>query len=399
MVPKGFLMHRLMHRRTLTTLWMTALIGLSGLCALLCASGAQAAQGPHVAGTIVAVTPDQFTIQTPGKPVGVLNALTSAANRITAEDLPYVWGGGHGEAGVPSIGERGGSGFNGRRKGYDCSGAVAAVLVAGGLWPQGSGVPNDEGVIQYLRRQGLIAPGAGTGPTEVTLYDNPGVHIFMNIDGRFWGTSDGGGGGDSKGGPGWLDDGAWDVTNRNFRRYHFLSSALKAKTTAGYSLTFYATSLSTMLPSTGVGSKVSVSYSTSKYGTMIAKALSYTNLASAAGVVTGIGVGYTSFTVEDANGTVQTFQVTPGTTVYQQLVSLQLTVNAVVQVNYVPVSSPPSSTGGTGLGQAGVTLVATSVTIDSPPPPTTTSTTPTTTTPTTTTPTTTTPSGGGGVGL
>ena len=55
----------------------------------------------------------------------------------------------------------------------------------------GSGVPNDAGVISYLRQRGEIAPGAGDGPQEVTLYDDPDVHIFMNINGRFFGTSDG----------------------------------------------------------------------------------------------------------------------------------------------------------------------------------------------------------------
>ena len=38
----------------------------------------------------------------------------------------------------------------------------------------------------------MIAPGVGKGPLEVTLWDHPTVHIFMNIDGRFFGTSDGG---------------------------------------------------------------------------------------------------------------------------------------------------------------------------------------------------------------
>ena len=46
-------------------------------------------------------------IQTPGKAVGVLNALTSAANRVAAADYPYVWGGGHGQAGIASVGAQG----------------------------------------------------------------------------------------------------------------------------------------------------------------------------------------------------------------------------------------------------------------------------------------------------
>jgi hypothetical protein len=337
---------------------------------LLCAAGAQAAGATQVTGTITAVTPDQFTIQTPGKPVGVLNALASAATRIGAQDLPYVWGGGHGQAGVASIGERGGTGFNGKRIGYDCSGAVAAVLVAAGLWPQGSGVPNDAAMITYLRKQKLIAPGAGAGPTEVTLYDDPGVHIFMNIDGRFWGTSDGGaGGGDAKGGPGWIDDGAWDATSKNFRRYHFVTSALKATTTAGYSMTFYSPNASTLLAATGVGSKVNVSYTTSQYGTMTASSLTFTGQLTAVGAVTAIGAGNSSFTMQDASGTVQTFQVTPGSTVAQQLSAGQIAVNAVLSVTFATGATPPNTTGASGVSATGVIYTATAVTVNAPPPP------------------------------
>ena len=173
-------------------------------------------------GTLTSDGAYSFMIQTPGKAVGVLNALTSAANRVAAADYPYVWGGGHGQAGIASVGLKG-PGYNGKRRGFDCSGSVVAVLVAGGLWPTGAAVPSDAGVIQYLLRAKLIARGAGAGPQEVTLYDDPGVHIFMNIDGRFFGTSDGGRGGDTRGGPGWLDDGASDVSNPAFKRYHFVA--------------------------------------------------------------------------------------------------------------------------------------------------------------------------------
>ncbi len=77
----------------------------------------------------------------------MLNALTTAADRSTAADYPYVWGGGHGQAGIASVGMKG-PGYNGKRRGFDCSGAVAAVLVAGGLWPAGHSVPNDAGLIR-----------------------------------------------------------------------------------------------------------------------------------------------------------------------------------------------------------------------------------------------------------
>jgi hypothetical protein len=354
---------------------LAAALCAAGAASALFAAGAQAAQSGRVSGSVTAIDRGQLTIQTPGRAVGVLNALTAAASRIEAQNFPYVWGGGHGEAGVASTGTKGGPGFNGRRIGYDCSGAVAAVLVAGGLWPQGQSVPNDAGIIRDLLRRGLIAPGAGTGPTEVTLYDDPGVHIFMNIDGRFWGTSDGGGGGDAKGGPGWLDDGAWDVTNNRFRRYHFVTSVLKAKTTAGYSLTFNLGPQTESLPGLASGMKVAISYSTSKYGTMVANAVSYkapvtttTPVSTVAGAVTAIGADDSSFTIESAAGASMTFDVTAGSTVAQQLAAGQIAVNAVVAVSYT--SAPTSTTAGsTTVAPTGTTLTAVSVTVNAPPPP------------------------------
>ena len=375
--------------RALCTLAVTALC-VAGVVATLCTASADAAQSGEVSGSVTALDADQLTIQTPGRPVGVLNALTTAANRIESQNLPYVWGGGHGEAGVASKGAKG-PGFNGRRIGYDCSGAVAAVLVAGGLWPQGSGVPNDWDLVRYLLRQSLIAPGAGTGPAEVTLYDDPGVHIFMNIDGRFWGTSDGGGGGDAKGGPGWLDDGAWDVANNHFRRYHVVAAALKAKTLAGNSFTFDLGPQTESLPGLVAGMKVGVSYSTSKYGTIVANAVTYKapvtlttttttpttttttptpTTATAAGAVTAIASDDSSFTIQSSTGVAMTFDVTAGSSVAQQFVSGQIAVNAVVAVTYTSTPTPTTTTpGSTTVSQPTATLTAVSVVVNAPPPP------------------------------
>jgi hypothetical protein len=361
---------------------LTATVLCAAIATSLLAASAQAAESGQVSGLVTSLNAGQLTIQTPGKAVGVLNALTSAATGIQAANLPYVWGGGHGEAGVASRGEKG-PGFNGRRIGYDCSGAVAAVLVAGGLWPQGQGVPNDWGMIRYLLKHKLIAPGAGAGPTEVTLYDDPGVHIFMNIDGRFWGTSDGAGAGDARGGPGWLDDGAWDATNKQFRRYHFVASVLKAKTTAGYSLTFDLGPQTESLPGLAAGMTVGVSYSTSNYGTMVANAVTYKvpttttpttptpPLSAATGAVTAIASDDSSFTIESSTGVPMTFEVTPASTVAQQLVAGQVAVNAVVSVSYTSTPAPTSTTtGSTTVAPTTTTLTAVSVTVNAPPPPT-----------------------------
>ena len=225
-----------------------AVIALGVALALPCAAhatgvraaSAQAAPA-QAGGTITALGPSWLTIQTSGRRTGVVNAMVAAANAVTRANYPYVWGGGHPEAGVASA--------SGRKRavGFDCSGSVAAVLAGAGVWPAGGPVPNDAGVISQLLQAGLIARGPGRGPVEVTLYDHPGVHIFMNIDGRFFGTSDGGGGGSAKGGAGWLADGASDAYNRAFRQYHVIPSVLRDRTTYGHSLTFQTAATPTLV--------------------------------------------------------------------------------------------------------------------------------------------------------
>src|SRR5580700_10334287 len=218
----------------------------------------QAVQG-HASGTVIGIARGSFAIEAPAGRMSVVNALTAAANTVTAGDFPYVYGGGHAEAGIASIGIKG-PGYNGRRIGFDCSGSVAAVLAGAGVWQPTTGVPNDAGIITELLQQHLIARGAGHGATEVTLYDDPGVHIFMNIDGRFFGTSDGGGGGDPAGGAGWLDDGASDAYDRSFKQYHFLPSVLHDRTSYGHSLTFETGQNESLIAGVQVGDKLHVTY-------------------------------------------------------------------------------------------------------------------------------------------
>jgi hypothetical protein len=224
-----------------------------------------------VSGTITAISGSSLTIETPGKWGGVVDALTMAATKITKEDYPYVYGGGHAEASVASIGIPG-PGYNGHRVGFDCSGSVAAVLTAGGLWPARSGVPNDAWMIKELLAQGLIAPGAGTGAVEVTLYDDPGVHIFMSIDGAFFGTSDGGGGGDPRGGAGWLNDGAPFAWGSVYKRYHFVPSALTGSAGSSHKLTVGLGGLQSV-PELQLHQKVRVTYTEAASGSFIATAV------------------------------------------------------------------------------------------------------------------------------
>jgi hypothetical protein len=81
----------------------------------------------HASGTLIAVARGSFAIKSAGGRMSVVNALTDAANLVTAGDFPYVYGVGHAEAGIASIGIKG-PGYIGRQIGFDCSGSVAAVL-------------------------------------------------------------------------------------------------------------------------------------------------------------------------------------------------------------------------------------------------------------------------------
>lgn len=176
--------------------------------------------------------PGTSTTGAAGGQTTVINAMISAAATIANKDYPYAFGGGHPQAGTPSQGpatESGGPSV----LGYDCSGSVAAVLSAAGLWTQGSSVPRDDGIISQLLSQNIIAPGPGSGTPECTLYDNPSVHIFMRLDGKFWGTSDGQNGNHSQpnGGAGWLNDSHPDASSSSFNQYHILPSILSRATT------------------------------------------------------------------------------------------------------------------------------------------------------------------------
>jgi hypothetical protein len=149
---------------------------------------------------------------------------------------------------------------------------VAAVLVAGDLWPAGSGVPADNGIISQLRSEHLIVRGAGRGPVAVTLYDDPGVHIFMSINGGYFGTSDGGGGGNRRGGAGWLYDGAAFAWGNVYKRYHVVPSALAGTAGASHRVTFQLGDLQSA-PQLQLNQKVRVTYAEAASGSFIATAI------------------------------------------------------------------------------------------------------------------------------
>jgi hypothetical protein len=267
----------------------------------------------------------------PGRATGVANALTAAANSVTKGDYPYVYGGGHAEAGVASIGIKG-PGYNGHRIGFDCSGSVAAVLAGAGLWPTGAGVPNDAGIVAQLLRDGLIARGVGSGPLEVTLYDHPGVHIFMNVDGRFFGTSDGGGGGNPRGGAGWLSDGAPDASSPAYKGYHVLPSVLHESTNAGHSVTFQLGQGTPGGPQPG--EKVQVGYEELASGSLSATAIGYPGAITTSGTVESVAADGSSLTIQTVNGATLTLSTT---NVPDVVAGLQ--VDGTVQVTYTTAGS------------------------------------------------------------
>ncbi len=242
--------------------------------AAVASAGSTSSQSVHgqASGTVIGVSGRTFAIEAGGGWMPVVQALTTAANAVTAGDYPYVYGGGHAQAGIASIGIKG-PGYNGRRIGFDCSGSVAAVLSEAGLWPVAGGVPNDAGVIAQLLHEHLIARGRGRGANELTLYDDAGVHIFMNIDGRFFGTSDGGGGGNPNGGAGWLDDGAPDASSRHYKPYHLLAGVLQQRTTLARIFTFQTGGHAAVTHGLLLGSVVHVGYTVAPDGRLVAQSV------------------------------------------------------------------------------------------------------------------------------
>lgn len=107
-------------------------------------------------------------VAAPGSAPDEVRTLIERANKIDAKRLPYVWGGGHSRSGVPDGGTGRDPGI-----GFDCSGAVAAVL---GIDPRHS---------SQFAQWGKPGRAKGNG---VTVYSNSS-HVLMEINGHFFGTS------------------------------------------------------------------------------------------------------------------------------------------------------------------------------------------------------------------
>lgn len=103
---------------------------------------------------------------------GVVPRMLAEARGIDAQHYNYEWGGGHGAGFTPAHGEGHGSGSG---IGYDCSGAVSAVLHAGGLL-------NAPRTAVEFENYGMPGPG------RVSIFASQD-HVYMSILGKFFGTS------------------------------------------------------------------------------------------------------------------------------------------------------------------------------------------------------------------
>jgi hypothetical protein len=98
----------------------------------------------------------------------------------------------------------------------------------------------------------------------------------MDIDGRFFGTSDGGGGGNPNGGAGWLDDGAPDASSHQYKPYHLLPGVLRQQTSLERILTFTVPTRRRAAITHGLmlGGAVHVTYTVAPNGNLVAQSIS-----------------------------------------------------------------------------------------------------------------------------
>lgn len=108
-------------------------------------------------------------------PSSQFQKLIGEANKITGQHSNYEWGGGHNPSFSPSHGTGHGSGPG---IGYDCSGAISALL-------HSVGKLNAPMVASQFMTYGQPGPG---GKHDLTIYASP-THVFAEINGRFFGTS------------------------------------------------------------------------------------------------------------------------------------------------------------------------------------------------------------------
>jgi hypothetical protein len=117
-------------------------------------------------------------------------------------------------------------------------------------------------------------------------------------------ASDGAGGGDPRGGAGWLDDGAPDASRSVYRAYHLLPSALKTSTNSGHILSFELGALPAAVP---VGEVVQVGYEETASGGLTATSLSYPGAVTTTGTVSSVAADGSGFAIQTDSGQSLTF--------------------------------------------------------------------------------------------
>lgn len=146
------------------------------------------------------------------------DVIVAAANAITGMNFPYSYGGGHTTPGLPTGGNSG--------TGFDCTGAVCAVLYAAGLVTQVFYTGNEVSVLGSS-----IASGLDTGPNPVNVFvKNLGTaddHSFLQIGTRYFGTS-GVEPTDPAGGPGWFGGSPSSSYLSGFQQFHVPQKLLQA---------------------------------------------------------------------------------------------------------------------------------------------------------------------------
>jgi len=121
------------------------------------------------------VTPTQVNDGSKAMPNSAFAHMVSAMNGIAGHRYNYEWGGGHNAGFAPTSGTGHGSGAG---VGYDCSGAISAILHAAGKLQAPL-------VASQFMSYGQAGPG---GPNDLTIYASP-THVFAEVGGRFFGTS------------------------------------------------------------------------------------------------------------------------------------------------------------------------------------------------------------------
>lgn len=129
------------------------------------------------AGAGVSLMPGQHRHEVAPKhaPPG-LQQMFAEANAIASHNYNYEWGGGHSSIGVPSHWDGTPSHGSGPGVGFDCSGAVSAVLNAAGL------------LSTPLDAAGFMSWGSPGPGKFVNIFADPD-HTFMQLAGNYFGTS------------------------------------------------------------------------------------------------------------------------------------------------------------------------------------------------------------------